>query len=159
MIFFQEPYTVRIYIYRSAMMLKLLTGDMDTIDYLVTTTPVNGGIYYAASKQSVSWSWHAGSRKIGQAHKNLSNFNKCEIKIARQLAPSTSNTAGLARCSRYAAVNTYRKWPEKGQPVNRRQCNGHPRLITAVGEWRLACLVWFHRRGHVAQISEKGIAG
>lgn len=54
-------------------------------------------------------------------HKDLSDFDKCQIVMARRLGQSISKTAGLVGCSRYAVVSTYKKWSKEGQPVNRRQ--------------------------------------
>ena len=91
--------------------------------------------------------------------KDLSDFDKGQIVMARRLGQSISKTAGLVGCSWYAVVSTYQKWSKEGQPVNRRQGHGRPRLIDARGERRLARLVRSHRRATVAQIAEKVNAG
>uniref|UniRef100_A0A3Q3JTD4 Transposase Tc1-like domain-containing protein n=1 Tax=Monopterus albus TaxID=43700 RepID=A0A3Q3JTD4_MONAL len=87
--------------------------------------------------------------------KDLSDFVKGQIVMARRLGQSISETAGLVGCSRSAVVSTYQQWSKEGQPVNRRQGHGRPRLIDARGEGRLVRLVQSHRRATVAQISEK----
>lgn len=91
--------------------------------------------------------------------KDLSDFHKGQIVMARRLGQSISETAGLVGCSRSAVVSTYQKWSKEGQPVNRRQGHGRPRLIDARGERRLARVVQSHRRATVAQITEKVNAG
>ncbi len=57
-------------------------------------------------------------------------------------------------CGLYAVVSTYQKWCKEGQPANRWQGHGHPRLTDARGELRLPRLVRLHRRAIVAQITE-----
>ncbi|KAF4088070.1 hypothetical protein AMELA_G00078690 [Ameiurus melas] len=91
--------------------------------------------------------------------KDLSDFDKGQIVMARRLGQSISKTAALVGCSRYAVVSTYQKWCKEGQPVNRRQGHGRPRLIDACGEQKLADLVQSHKRDTVAQIAEKVNAG
>ncbi|KAM9476718.1 uncharacterized protein Hap1MRO34_009737 isoform 1-T6 [Clarias gariepinus] len=91
--------------------------------------------------------------------KDLNDFEKGQIVMARRLGQSISQTAGLVGCSRYAVVSTYQKWSKEGQPVNRRLGHGRPRLIDARGERRLARLVRSHRRATVAQIAERVNAG
>lgn len=91
--------------------------------------------------------------------KDLSDFDKGQIVMARRLGQSISKTAGLVGCSRYAVVSTYQKWTKEGHPVNRRRGHGRPRLIDARGEERLAHLVESHKRATVAQIAEKVNAG
>ncbi|KAK3555512.1 hypothetical protein QTP86_021305 [Hemibagrus guttatus] len=66
--------------------------------------------------------------------KDLSEFDKDQIVMARPLDQSISKTAALVRCSRSAVVSIYQKWSKEGTVVNRRQCRGQPRLIDAGGE-------------------------
>ena len=96
--------------------------------------------------------------KMGK-NKDLSDFEKGQIVMARRLGHSISRTAGLVGCSRFAVVSTYQKWSKEGQPVNRRQGHGRPRLIDTRGERRLARVVQLHRKATVAQIAEKLNAG
>lgn len=86
--------------------------------------------------------------------KDLSDFDKGQIVMARRLGESISKTAALVGCSRSAVVLTYQKWSKEGQPVNRRQGHGRPRLIDADGEQKLAHVVQ-SSRATVAQIAEK----
>ncbi|MCI4384884.1 hypothetical protein PGIGA_G00043950 [Pangasianodon gigas] len=91
--------------------------------------------------------------------KDLSDFDKGQIVMARRLGQSISKTAGLVGCSRYAVVSTYQKWSKEGQPVNQRESHGCPRLTDVCEERRLAHLVRSHRRATVVQVAEKVNAG
>ncbi|KAI1887120.1 hypothetical protein AGOR_G00202860 [Albula goreensis] len=91
--------------------------------------------------------------------KDLSDFDKGQIVMARRLGQSISKTAALVGCSRSAVVSTYQKWYKEGKAVNRRQGHGRPRLIDARGERRLARVVRSNRRATVAQIAKKVNAG
>uniref|UniRef100_A0A8P4K6M0 Transposable element Tc1 transposase n=1 Tax=Dicentrarchus labrax TaxID=13489 RepID=A0A8P4K6M0_DICLA len=91
--------------------------------------------------------------------KDLSDFDKGQIVMARLLGQSISKTAALVGCSRSAVVGIYQMWSKEGKAVNRRQGHGRPRLIDAHGERRLACVVRSNRRATVAQIAEKVNAG
>lgn len=86
--------------------------------------------------------------------RDLSDFDKGQIVMARCLGESISKTAALVGCSRSAVVLTYQKWSKEGQPVNRRQGHGRPRLIDADGEQKLAHVVQ-SSKATVAQIAEK----
>ncbi|ROL43208.1 hypothetical protein DPX16_17029 [Anabarilius grahami] len=66
--------------------------------------------------------------------KDLSEFDKGQIVMARRLGQSISKTAALVGCSRSAVVRIYQKWSKEGTVVNRRQGHGRPRLIDARGE-------------------------
>ncbi|ROL41229.1 hypothetical protein DPX16_10381 [Anabarilius grahami] len=70
--------------------------------------------------------------------KDLSEFDKSQIVMARRLGQSISKTAALVGCSRSAVVSIYQKWSKEGTVWNRRQGHGRPRLIDARGERRLA---------------------
>ncbi|ROL41197.1 hypothetical protein DPX16_10349 [Anabarilius grahami] len=72
--------------------------------------------------------------------KDLSEFDKSQIVMARRLGQSISKTAALVGCSRSAVVSIYQKWSKEGTVENRRQGHGRPRLIDARGERRL--VVW-----------------
>ena len=74
-------------------------------------------------------------------HKDLSEFDKGQIVMARRLGQSISKTAVLVGCSRAAVVSIYQKWSKEGTVVNRQQGRGRPRLIDACEERRLACVV------------------
>ena len=50
--------------------------------------------------------------------KDLSDFGKGQIVMARGLGQSISKTTGLVGCSQYAVVRTDQKWTKGGQPVN-----------------------------------------
>uniref|UniRef100_A0A8P4G4M8 Transposable element Tcb1 transposase n=1 Tax=Dicentrarchus labrax TaxID=13489 RepID=A0A8P4G4M8_DICLA len=91
--------------------------------------------------------------------KDLNDFVKGQIVMARLLGQSISETAALVGCSRSAVVSIYQKWSKEGKVVNRRQGQGRPRLIDARGERRLARVVQSNRRATVAQIAEKVNAG
>ncbi|ROJ44626.1 Zinc transporter ZIP11 [Anabarilius grahami] len=91
--------------------------------------------------------------------KDLSEFEKGQIVMARGLGQSISKTAALVGCSRSAVVSIYQKCSKEGTVVNRRQGHGRPRLIDARGERRLAHVVRFNRRATVAQIAQEVNAG
>ncbi|ROL53281.1 hypothetical protein DPX16_20920 [Anabarilius grahami] len=91
--------------------------------------------------------------------KDLSEFDKDQIVMARRLCQSISKTAALVGCSRSAVVSIYQKWSKEGTVVNRRQGYGRPRLIDARGERRLALVVRSNRRALVAQIAQEVNAG
>ncbi|KAK3511937.1 hypothetical protein QTP70_027583 [Hemibagrus guttatus] len=75
--------------------------------------------------------------------KDLSEFDKGQIVMARPLDQSISKTAALVGCSRSAVVSIYQKWSKEGTVVNRRQGHGRLRLIDArmvdkfVGTWKM----------------------
>ena len=50
--------------------------------------------------------------------KDLSNFDKGQIVIARQLGQSLSKTTALVGCSWSAVVSTYQKWSKEGKALN-----------------------------------------
>ncbi|ROL41817.1 hypothetical protein DPX16_9408 [Anabarilius grahami] len=67
--------------------------------------------------------------------KDLSEFDKGQIVMARQLSQSISKTAALVGCSRSAVVSIYQKWFKEGTVVNRRQGHGRQRLIEGWPVW------------------------
>ncbi|ROL55101.1 hypothetical protein DPX16_0796 [Anabarilius grahami] len=87
--------------------------------------------------------------------KDLSEFDKDQIVMARRLGQSISKTADLVGCSRSAVVSIYQKCSKEGTVVNRRQGHGRPRLNDARGERRLARVVRSNRRASVAQIAQE----
>ncbi|ROL45968.1 hypothetical protein DPX16_4782 [Anabarilius grahami] len=91
--------------------------------------------------------------------KDLSEFDKDQIAMARRLGQSISKTAALVGCSRSAVVSIYQKWFKEGTVVNRRQGHGLLRLIDARGERRLARVVRSNRRATVAQTAQEVNAG
>jgi len=91
--------------------------------------------------------------------KDLSEFDKDQIVMARWLGQSNSKTAALVGCSRSAVVSIYQKCSKEGTAVNRRQGHGRPRFIDARGERRLACVVRSNRQATVAQIAQEVNAG
>ncbi|KAK3573882.1 hypothetical protein QTP86_032854 [Hemibagrus guttatus] len=91
--------------------------------------------------------------------KDLSEFDKGQIVMARLLDQSISKTAALVRCSRSAVVSIYQKWSKEGTVVNRRQGHVRPRLTDACVERRLARVVQSNRRANVDQIAEEVNAG
>ncbi|CAI5647008.1 unnamed protein product [Oreochromis niloticus] len=91
--------------------------------------------------------------------KDLTDFDKGQIVMARRLGQSISKTAALVGCSRSAVVSIYQKWSKEGTVVNHRQGHGRPRLIDACGEQRLAHVVQSNTRATVAQIAERFNAG
>ncbi|ROL52875.1 Spectrin beta chain, non-erythrocytic 1 [Anabarilius grahami] len=96
--------------------------------------------------------------KMGK-HKNLSEFDKGQIVMARRQGQSISKTAALVGCSRSAVVSIYQKWSMEGTVVNRLQGHGRPRLINARGERRLVRVFRSNRRATVAQIAQEVNAG
>ncbi|KAK3573225.1 hypothetical protein QTP86_015136 [Hemibagrus guttatus] len=78
--------------------------------------------------------------KIGKC-KDLSEFDKGQIVMARRLDQSISKTAALVGCSWSAVVSIYQKWSEEGTVVNQRQGHGRPRLTDVCGETKLAELI------------------
>ena len=86
--------------------------------------------------------------------KDLSNFDKGQIVMARQLDQSIAETARLVGCSRSVVVSIYRQWSEEGQTTNRRQGVGRQRLIDVRGQRRLSRLVRTDRRSTVTQVTE-----
>ncbi|KAK3536555.1 hypothetical protein QTP86_013755 [Hemibagrus guttatus] len=91
--------------------------------------------------------------------KDLSEFDKGQIVMARRLDHSISKTAALVGCSWSLVVSIYQKWSKEGTVVNRRQGHGWPRLTDACGERRLACVIRSNRRATVAQIAKEVNAG
>ncbi len=91
--------------------------------------------------------------------KDLSEFDKGQIVMAKQPGQSISKTAALVGCSWSAVVSIYEKWSKEGTVVNRRQSHGQPRLIGVLGERRLARVVRSNRRATVAQIPQEVNAG
>ncbi|ROL41079.1 Short transient receptor potential channel 7 [Anabarilius grahami] len=75
--------------------------------------------------------------------KDLSEFDKDQIVMARRLGQSISKTAALVGCSRSAVVSIYQKCSKEGTVVNRRQGHGRRR--------RLARVVRSNRRAQIAQ--------
>ncbi|KAK3514344.1 hypothetical protein QTP70_015871, partial [Hemibagrus guttatus] len=96
--------------------------------------------------------------KMGKS-KDLSEFDKDQIVMARPLDQNISKTAALVGCSRSAVVSIYQKWSKEGTVVNRRQGHGWPRLIDTRGERRLARVIRSNRQATVAQIAEDVNAG
>ncbi|KAK3541582.1 hypothetical protein QTP86_032828 [Hemibagrus guttatus] len=91
--------------------------------------------------------------------KDLSEFDKGQIVMARPLDQSISKNADLVGCSRSAVVSIYQKWSKEGTVVNQRQGHGRPRLIDVRGERRLARVIRSNRRATVVQIAEEVNAG
>ncbi|KAK3527502.1 hypothetical protein QTP86_023720 [Hemibagrus guttatus] len=56
------------------------------------------------------------SRKMGKL-KDLSEFDKRQIVMARQLDQSISKTAALVGCSQSAVVSICQKWSKEGTVV------------------------------------------
>nr|XP_055063695.1 fibroblast growth factor receptor 1-A-like isoform X2 [Misgurnus anguillicaudatus] len=59
--------------------------------------------------------------------KDLSDFDKGQIVMARRLGQSISKTAALVGCSQSAVVSTYQKWSKEGKEVEKQQGHGRPR--------------------------------
>ena len=95
------------------------------------------------------------AEKMGQ-RKDVSDFDKGQIVLARRLGQNISRTAALVGCSRSAVVRTDQKWSKEGtgEPTG-----SDPRLIDARGERRLARVVRSNRRATGAQTAEKVNAG
>lgn len=91
--------------------------------------------------------------------KDLSDFEKGQIVMARRLGQSISKTASIVGCSRAAVVSTFQKWSKEGKLVNQRLGHGRRRLIDESGERRLTQLVQSNRKATVAQIAEEVNAG
>ncbi|ROL43997.1 hypothetical protein DPX16_10281 [Anabarilius grahami] len=84
--------------------------------------------------------------------KDLSEFDKGQVVMARQLGQSISKTVALVGCSQSAVVRIYQKWSKEGIVVNRRQGHGQPRLTDARGETS-------YRRATLAQTAQEVNAG
>ncbi len=125
------------------MTLKLLTGYVNNIDYIVTMAPVKGWDILGSKWTVSSWISCVGSRKNRQEKR--SEWPD-KIVMARGLGQGISKMASIVGCSWYAVVSTYQMWYKERQLVNRSQGDERPRLIDAHGKRRLACLVWRHRR-------------
>ncbi|ROI16550.1 hypothetical protein DPX16_2744 [Anabarilius grahami] len=67
--------------------------------------------------------------------KDLREFDKGQIVMARRLGQSISKTAALVGCSRSAVVSIYQKRSKEGTVVNRRQGHVRPRLIDGWSMW------------------------
>lgn len=91
--------------------------------------------------------------------KDLSEFDKGQIVMAKRLGESSSRISALVGCSRSTVISIYQKWCKEGEAASRRQGHGRPRLIDALGERRLASMVESDRTATVAQIAEKVNAG
>ncbi|KAK3543015.1 hypothetical protein QTP70_008701 [Hemibagrus guttatus] len=94
--------------------------------------------------------------------KDLSEFDKGQIVMARRLDQSISKTAALVGCSQSAVVSIYQKWSMEGTVVNRRP----PRVMGRAQrrtdsrvERRLARVIRSNRRATVAQTAEEVNAG
>ncbi|CAL1599941.1 unnamed protein product [Knipowitschia caucasica] len=87
--------------------------------------------------------------------KDLSDFDKGQIVMAKRLGESSSRISALVGCSRSTVISIYQKWCKEGEAASRRQGHGRPRLIDTLGERRLARLVESDRTATVAQIAEK----
>ena len=90
--------------------------------------------------------------------KDVSDFDKGQIVMARRLGQSISKTAALVGCSRSAVVRDLPKVVQ-GRKTGEPATGSDPRLIDARGERRLARVVRSNRRATVAQIAEKVNAG
>ena len=75
---------------------------MNNIDYLVIMAVLKVDVLEAG--------------KMGK-RKDLRDFDKGQILMARRLGQSISKIAGLVGCPRYAVVSTYQKWSKERQPV------------------------------------------
>ncbi|ROL51382.1 hypothetical protein DPX16_22478 [Anabarilius grahami] len=76
--------------------------------------------------------------------KDLSEFNKGYILMARQPGQSISKTAALVGCSRSAVVSIYQKWSKVETVVNQRQGHERPRLIDARATSIQGCKIQMH---------------
>ena len=79
---------------------------MNNIDFLVTMAPVKGWDILGASEQSVLEVDVLDAGEMGRS-KDLSNFDKGQIVMARRLGQSIFETARLVGCSQSAVVSTY----------------------------------------------------
>ncbi|ROL44269.1 Muscular LMNA-interacting protein [Anabarilius grahami] len=82
--------------------------------------------------------------------KDLSEFDKGQIVMAKRLGQSISKTVALVGCSRSAVISIYQKCSKT--VVNLRQGHGRP---DARGERRLARVVRSNRRATVAQTAQE----
>ncbi|KAF3698669.1 hypothetical protein EXN66_Car014356 [Channa argus] len=85
---------------------------------------------------------------------DLSDFDKGQIVMARQLGQSISQTAELVGCSQSAVVSIYKKWSKDGQPLNRQQCHGRLEVIPARAEQRVARSGRSHGKATTKQIAD-----
>ncbi|ROI15486.1 hypothetical protein DPX16_13038 [Anabarilius grahami] len=86
-------------------------------------------------------------------NKDLSDFDKGQIYMARRLGQSVSEAAKLVDCSRSAVVKIYQQWSEEEQTTNLPQ-RARPRLIDARGKLRLTHLIRDNRKPTVAQVTQ-----
>ncbi len=66
--------------------------------------------------------------KMGKC-KDLSEFDKGQIVMAKRLGQIISKTVALVGCSRSAVVSIYQKWSKEGTEVNRRHGHGQGSLM------------------------------
>ena len=117
-----------------------------------------GGTYWAASESVVHKVDVLEAGKMGK-RKDLSEFDKGQIVMARPLGQSISKAAALVGNSWSAVVSIYQKWSKEGAVVSWPQGHERPRLTDACGERRLAHVVQSNRQATVAQIAEEVNAG
>ena len=61
--------------------------------------------------------------------KDLSNFDKGQIVMARRLGQSISKTAAFVGCSQSAVADTHQKQSKEGKAVNQQQGHGQDSLM------------------------------
>ena len=141
-------------IHRSATTLKPLTGELNNIDHLITMAPVKGWDILGSEGTVSSCVDVLEAGKMGK-RKDLSDFHKGQIVMARRLGLSISRSCGVFPV---CGGQYLPKWSKIGQPVNRRQGHGGPRLFDACEERRLARLVRSQRStncGYDRKMSER----
>ncbi|MEQ2165858.1 hypothetical protein GOODEAATRI_021489, partial [Goodea atripinnis] len=77
------------------------------------------------SLQIFSQSWMRCRPWWNMEQEELSDFDKGQVVVARELGLSVSQTAKMLGCSRAAVVSAYRQWYEEGLRLRA----GRPRLI------------------------------
>lgn len=123
------------------MTLKLLTDEVNNNDYLITVAPFCHWVWCIRQSMNNLLSWVAGSRKIC-SDKDLGDFDKGQIVMARWLGLSISKMAGLMVCSRYKVVRFCQRLSNKKQLVNWQYGHRLSRLIYACGQWWHITACW-----------------
>lgn len=103
---------------------------MNNIEYIVAVTLAK--VWEILTDQSVLKVHVLKTRKMGK-RKDLSNFEKGQIAIARSLGESISKTASPVGHSWDALVSTYHMWAKEGQLTNQQHGYRCPRPTDVCG--------------------------
>ncbi|KAK3529339.1 hypothetical protein QTP70_029145 [Hemibagrus guttatus] len=108
--------------------------EMDKLTIISGCLFLAADIFAIASVVNPDWI-NTGEEEAGKMgkRKDLSEFDKDQIVMARRLDQSISKTAAVVGCSRPAVVSIYQKWSKEVTVVNQRQGHGRPSLTDARG--------------------------